>query len=562
MPIDLPPIIPPQAANAAQVEQIRRAGAESVYEVVIAGYTLRISGNRYLSREQLDLLTSSAKTPAQAVNALNQAYYQLGHLLTTVYYSQQDKMVYVHVVHGHLADIKAPEEIRHYFEDLIGDQDLRRSEFDAPRVLANLDSERRGVGYRVSYQLAPDRQAYTLVFKEEPVSDHDATEISLNANNYGNRFLGRYFAGVSLRHDFDNAIQVNFSYDRALSEFGETNGGDYYNGYTLRANMPTSWGLYGLEGRYTEYARTVDGAQLGDATTAQACSAADLFCNLASPPALPGSQDVVDPSAPTYVESKTSSLAATGEQVLLSDTLYRLTLSERLEVVESTITAEGRGDVLDEPQATLELGVKYNHLTRVAGIASKFTLHNFVDVGLKSDGGTFDTDDREDTVAPGRRSGRFVVVKPRLSWQLGLVDWASLTASVSGQWSDGRQLPLQQQYFLGGNNGLSAYLPGILVGDSGAYSRLQFEANGLPLWGFEFKPGVFIEHGQVWYEDVEGPQGDTRSVADAGISLKADYKKVLQTEFIAARPVADNNVDKETLRRAEVDFFWRFKLGF
>lgn len=561
MPIDLPPIIPPQAANSAQVEQIRRADAESVYDVVIAGYTIRVSGNRYLSREQLDLLTSSAKSPAQAVNAINQAYYQLGHLLTTVYYAQQDKIIYAHAVHGHLADIKAPAELRPYFSGLIGDTDLRRSEFDAPRVLANLDSERRGVDYRVTYQVAADREAFTLVFSEEEISGHDATEFSLGANNYGNRFLGRYFAGISLRHDFENALQVNFSYDRALSELGEANGGDYFNGYTLKANMPTRWGVYGVEGRYTEYARVVSGGQVGIGDGASTCSAAELFCNLA-PTGLLGGASVVDPEAPVYVESETSALALTGEQVLLSDTLYRLTLSERVEAVDSTINAEGRGNVLDEPQVNLEVGIKYNHLVRVAGIASKFTVHNFIDVGLKPDSGSFDTDDRRDRVSPGRRSSRFVVWKPRLSWQMGVVDWASLIASLSGQWTGDRQLPLQQQYFLGGNNGLSAYLPGVLVGDSGYYSRLQFEANGLPLWGLEFKPGVFVEQGGVWYEDVDGPQGQTRRISDAGISLKAEYKEVLQTEFVAARPIADDNIDDETLRRAEVDFFWKFKLAF
>ncbi len=567
MAIDLPPVIPPQASTAERIEQHSASLSQSSYEAVVAGYTLRITGNRYLSVEQLDSLMSAASTPAQAINAVNQAYYQQGHLLTTVYFAQRGNTIYGHVVNGSLADIKAPAKIRSYFSGLIGDDDLLRREFDAKRVLANLQSDRSGVDYSVSYQVGADPSAYTMVFTERPKIDHDATKLSVAANNYGNRFLGRYFGALAATHDFSSGVQLQLLYDRALTELGEVNGGDYYDGYTLRVNYPTPLGLYGLEARYIDYARYADASVTSTSDPAFSGGSCDvaLLCALLGDSGgdlSVGGGETLTSTERVYLQSETLSLALTGEQVLMSDSFYRLTLTERLEYIDSTIDVRGAGNLLDEPQANVEVGLKFNRLMHLAGLPSKLTAQAFVDVGVKPDSGTFATDDRDGVVFIGRRTSEFVVFKPRFSLQSAVVDWAHLTVSASGQYSDGSQLPLQQQYYLGGNNGLSAYLPGVLVGDSGHYAKVKFEGSGLPLFGLEVKPSLFIEQGWLWYEDARGDAGDTRSISDAGVALKVSYKESLSSELVVARPLSDNNIDKRLLKAAEVDFFWRLKLNF
>ncbi len=567
MAIDLPPVIPPQASTAERIEQVSANLSQAAYEAEVAGYRLRVSGNRYLSAEQLGQLMSAAKTPAQAVNALNQAYYQLGHLLTTVYFAQRGELIYVHVVNGSLADIKAPDSIRGYFAGLIGDTDLLRSEFDAKRVLANLKSDRAGLDYSVSYQVAGDPSAFTMVFSEKPKDDHDATELSVSANNYGNRFLGRYFGGASAKHDFSTGLQLQLQYDLALTEFGEVNGGDYYNGYTLRLNYPTVYGLYGIEARYIEYARFADASVTTSTDPLLTVGSCDisLFC------ALLGGEDggfsiggggTVTSTEEIYLESETQVLALTGEQVLMSDSLYRLTLTEKLEYIESTIDVRGGGRLLDEPQANVEVGIKFNRLMRLAGLPSKLSAQGFVDIGLKSDSGSFATDDRDGVVFIGRRTSEFAIFKPRVSLQSAVTDWLNLTASISGQYSDGSQLPLHQQYYQGGSSGLAAYLPGVLVGDSGHFAKLLVESSALPAFGLEFKPSLFVEQGWVWYEDAQGAAGDTRSIADVGVALSVSYQDNLSSELVIARPLADENLDARQLEAAEVDFFWRIKLSF
>ena len=564
MAIDLPPVIPPQAWTSEHVEHAAAKLPVAIYQV--GGYSLHISGNRYLSDQQLDLLMSNAKTPAQAINAINQAYYQLGHLLTTVYFAQRDDVIYAHVVHGSLADIKAPDSIRRYFSPLIGDNNLQRSEFDAQRVLANLKSDRAGLDYSATYQVGRDPSALTLVLNEQPQQDYDPTEVSLAANNYGNRFLGRYFGSGSVKHNFSNGLEAQFSYDRALTEFGEVNGGDYYDGYTFRLNGPSPWGLYGLEARRVEYARFVDArVQSPDDPlfTLNAC-ALQALCSLFGIDdgliVIGGGTSVEDRRL--ALESETTVLALTGEQVLLSDTLYRLTFTQRLEDIDSRIGVKRGQNLLDEPQQNLELGLKYNQLMRLLGLPSKLVVQGFVDLGLKSDSGTLGTDDTKGAVNLGRRSSEFTVFKPRVSFQASLADHVELTVSYSGQYSDNTQLPLQQQYFLGGNNGLSAYMPGVLVGDSGHYAKAALAVSELPLLGLRFTPAFYVERGEAWFEDAKGVDGNTRMLSDIGLSLRLSYRELLDTELVIARPLSDQNIDKAVREAAEADFFWRLKLNF
>tara|TARA_R110001592_G_scaffold50620_7_gene156459 strand:+ start:9386 stop:11080 length:1695 start_codon:yes stop_codon:yes gene_type:complete len=564
MAIDLPPVIPPQASTAERIEQYAAAQSDSIIDVKIGEYDLRISGNRYLSREQIDLIMTVAKTPAQAVNALTQAYYQLGHLLVTVYFAHRDNTIFAHVINGHLAQIKAPDSIAPYFSGLIGDQDLTRSEFETKRVLANLKSERAGLNYGVTYQLSEDPTAFTIVLTESKKEDHDSTDLSLSANNYGNRFLGRYFANATLKHDFNSGVQASFSYDRALIELGEVNGGDYYDGYSFRLNYPSSFGLYGIEARYTEDQRRSDGLVTSDGPSPidDFLCVIPLVCELTNGLGLSIGSGTTTEARRLRLVSKVRSVALTGEQVISSDAVHRFTVSQRLENVDSVIDIDGFGKALDEPQTSLELGLKYNKLIRLFGIGSQLTAQGFIEAGLESDTGTLGTDTREGEVATGRRTGEFLVFKPRVALKMAVSDWATLKTDVIGQFSNDQQLPLQQQFFLGGAAGLSAYLPGVLVGDSGSYAKLALESNGLPLFGLMFKPTVFVEHGQAWYEDASGEAGDTRAIADAGFSLKAELGKQFVTEIVAATPVYDNNLNEEALSQVEVDFFWRLSITF
>ena len=53
MAIDLPPIIPPQLSTAERIQAHAAVSGEAI-ETRVAGFAMRISGNRYLTREQIE----------------------------------------------------------------------------------------------------------------------------------------------------------------------------------------------------------------------------------------------------------------------------------------------------------------------------------------------------------------------------------------------------------------------------------------------------------------------------------------------------------------------------
>ena len=144
-----------------------------------------------------------------------------------------------------------------------------------------------------------------------------------------------------MTHNFRNGLEAQFSYDRALTEFGEVNGGDFYDGYTFRLNSPSPWGLYGFEARRVDYARFVDArVQSPDDPlfTLDACALQALCSILGIDDGLivvGGGTSIEDRRL--ALEAETTVLALTGEQVLLSDALYRLTFTQRLEDVDLSL---------------------------------------------------------------------------------------------------------------------------------------------------------------------------------------------------------------------------------
>ncbi len=572
MALDLPPVIPPQLSTAERIEAYAPASAVSAFRATIEGRELIVTGNRYLSEEQLRTLTSAAQTPSQAIRAINQAYYQLGHLLVTVYYAPRGNGIHVHVVNAGLADIEGPATIRAHFDDLIGDKDLTTSEFDTRRVLANLKSERSGVDYSISYRIKDGNpEAYTMVFTPQAVSDHDATDLILQLSNQGNRFLGRYFGGAGVKHRFSTGSELALNYEAAITEWGETNGGKSYDGLSLQFNHPSSFGLYGLEGSYVEYEReallaepvTTPGTPVVDVGGSLICLLGGLLglpCNPGVGVSVGGSTSLL--LVPVVIEAEVSSLALTGEQVLYSDSAQRFTVSQRLEHIETEIDVVGRGLLLDEPHTSLELGAKYFRQMRLLGAPARFNVQAFIEGGLSSDDGSLGTDTTEDAVSIGKRTAEYLMLRPKLAMQVGLTDALALNLDFAGQLSDDEQLPQQQQFVLGGISTLSAYLPAVLVGDSGTYTRLSLEGSGWELWGATFKPSLFVEHGQAWYENAGGDAADTRSISDGGVRLVADLGWQTEMELVAAAPISESNIDQAVLDEAEADFYWKLKKTF
>jgi hemolysin activation/secretion protein len=139
-----------------------------------------------------------------------------------------------------------------------------------------------------------------------------------------------------------------------------------------------------------------------------------------------------------------------------------------------------------------------------------------------------------------------------------LADHYELAMNLDAQFSDGTQLPQQQQYVLGGMNSLSAYLPGVLIGDNGYFVHAALNAK-YRAWGMPVEASIFAEYGATNFSDVSGELGMEQSLADAGVRFSASLGYGFETEFVAAVPLMDKVVDKARVDSLESDFFWRLR---
>ena len=550
MAIDLPPIIPPQLSTADRI-QAYAAADTAVIDTQVAGFTMRISGNRYLTSDQIESIAAASTTPSQAIRALNQAYYQMGHLLVAVYYAPGGSTIHVHVINGRLDGIEGPEVVKSHFTPLVGDEDLTVDEFERHRVLADLQAMRMGRDYAIRYSVGDDPERFVLVFEGASAADYKPTDLTFEVGNQGNRFVGRYFAGVGVEHHFWEGAEFTAGYEGALTQWGETNGGRSYNGLNVGLDRATRFGIYGVELHHVEYDRDAVLETPGQTDTSFLCTLLGLCSNT---PAT---------FTPVVVEGETTLAALTGEQVLSASTRHRLAFSQRIEAVESEITLDDGRKLIDEPHTSAEAGLKFFKRSRWFDTDVRWSVQGFVEAGLSSDSGTLGVEDgsalnSSEAVSAGKRTAEYLLYKPKLGLKVAVGDDMSFDIDVLSQISDGKQLPQQQQFVLGGLSTMSAYLPGSLIGDSGVYGRIKLEGDWQP-FGAQLTPSVFVELGQAWFEDASGELGKTRTLVDAGIRLEGELGWGLTTQLVAAVPVSDRNVDSDTMADMEVDFFWHIE---
>ncbi len=555
MAIDLPPVLPPVLADEASYYELKRGVSNTLgIQGNIAGTTIRVYGNQKLDAEAVRAMIAEAAVPSEFIKQLTRAYYDDGNILTRVLYFREGTTVSVFISEYELAGVEGSESITPYFVGLRGDSDLTLGEFYNARELANIRSERSGVNYRTHFEVLDGNQA-TLVLEPEPVADHDATDIFVELNNRGSRFAGRYYGIAGLQHNFASGTQATLAYQHAFSDLGGSRLGSDLDQLKFSLDHPFTFGLYGIELAHVEYKSTVESVQ----TTQGSCTLLILGCT-------PASSQTTERGA----DGEVSEMALTGKQYLYSTPLAGISLSQRLEHVDTKVEADGLSDpLLDETYQVAELGVDY--VRRPVPVSGDSSLQAGLKVryGLGGDGGTLDRYDEfraqnpsssVPDVVPAARSADFLTLHPSVDYHWRYAPQWVASASFKGQFAN-EQLPQQQQYVLGGMYALSAYLPGALIGDEGYLLRLNVTTRR-NWWGFDWRPSVFIEHGAAWFNETASDLGDSQSASDIGIRLATEFGDGLSMDIVAATPLSKDVSDEDRLEDAEADFFWRLRKVF
>ncbi|WP_372747361.1 ShlB/FhaC/HecB family hemolysin secretion/activation protein [Litorivivens sp.] len=548
MAIDLPPALPPVLTSSQQISSFSEVSLP--YARKLGQYEIRLTGNHGLSAGELDALFVKAQTPSQLILMINSASYNNGNLLVRLLYSAPaNNVVYLHAVQMRVGEIRGNEVVKRHFKDLAGDVDLTREEFSTRQVLADIQSERSGLDYSVSYEASPERpDALDLVFNQTADAEHDATDFIVQLGNQGSRFAGRYFLDLGFKHNFSSGFQLSGGYEHAISDWGESRDGEDYHQFQLKLDKAYSFGLYGIEGRHSQYVRDLGVISV----PSTACVVPSGFGGLLCLPTASSTQRDVE------LDAEIDQLAITGNQVISSDIDHRFTLSQRLDYTDSLIDSNIDQVVQDERYATLEVGATYHKAKQHRENLLNWKLGAAIKGGISGDKGTLGTDSQSAGMAVGKRTAEFVVIKPKAEAIYAFSANSNFRLALNAQLSD-EQLPQQQQWVLGGVDRLSAYLPGVLVGDSGYHADLSFN-HTWKLGDFSLAGGVFAEYGAAQYENASGALGsvdlgDQSSIADAGIRATLSAWDWLEVRAVIAESLSEDNVDEAALDRAEADFF-------
>jgi hemolysin activation/secretion protein len=505
MTVALPPPLPPQIVPLAEV----RTDAQRV--VQFAHYRVHLPDAPRLSSSQLRAAVAGAASADEAVRGLARAYYELGLLSAQLSYAVDGDDLYV-AVHEHaISAVHAPPVLLPYFESLLGTSSLRDDDFEPRRALANVHAERAGIDAQA--QLVPDQRAEARGYMldiEQQGSRRDANTVSADFWNPGNRFAGRNFFDLDARHSNKVGDQFKLLWHTALTGLGDSRA-EHYNEETLTWSRATTWGALGLTGHAYDY-RSDDELD-GQLRELQAAWLYPLRATLRS-------RWLLDVRAEyTHLDHDVHVDADDGDAAIATQS---------------------------EEYPSLQAGLHYSRSDVWRGRPVDVDLGLTLRQGLRGDRATSGAD------------LDYFLWRPTANLNVSLSDAFDTGLTLAAQFSDDRT-PEQSQWVLGGIDNIAAYLPGIAVGDSGAYAALDLQYAGWTVAGIALKPRLFAEYGYSRYAQMPG-QNDIQ-LSDVGAELGLAWRQ-LRASLAAALPVEHQGVDDRLRRDSEANLLFRLTARF
>jgi len=508
MPLDLPADVsaPPTAAIVAPAPKSEPIHVDS------NGYHYVVNGNLWLSDAAVRAAIESAKTPQEAIQNLDAAYKRTPYFLVALRAEANNKLVAVQVFNGRITQVEGADDVKGYFGGLWGfggvldDVDVQRS--DLIRAAANLETylARQGLRPKINMKPGAETGTTTLVVEQEEIPGAKPWNAGLSFGNLGSRYSSRYTAGATGALRPGGGLELTANVTQGLPGLTADSAGAQYQSAGAGFTLMTPLGVYGASFSGISY-------KIGES------------------------------SAPLYPTGDITTVGLTGTQLAYADETKRVTLTQGWTQVDNEVNVfDNTFNLTDQHYSYLSLGANYIQsfalLGQVANVVASLTLQK----GLSPHTGTFIQG------GPAQPNTHFGLAQASVTYQQSLPYGMNLTASVSGQAADST-LPQNNQWVVGGFGNLTAWLPAVMVGDSGALGRV---AVGSPTWvwqGYTASASAFAEAGIVrqHYNPANNPT--TRSLGDAGISLLGNTPFGTSLSVGYAWPVYSRNVDRELVDR-------------
>jgi hemolysin activation/secretion protein len=322
--------------------------------------------------------------------------------------------------------------------------------------------------------------------------------LAAELHNRGNRFVGRHFVDVSGRADFSTGDELTATWNHAIAEWNHARS-DRYEGGEAGWSRVTPLGLFGLSGNISSF--DFDLATIGG-------------------------------NVPADGKIWRAELAWLAPLKATRD--WRLTANVEVSYDDKRTTAlDGDAVLQDQEYASLEAGLAYS-----AGTAPGAPWGYSVRCQLRQGLGSDDTDSPEVAADLGyflARPSIEVTFSPESDWVFA--------GEATVQWSRD-PLPEQSQWLLGGVDAITAYLPGVAIGDRGGLVRLEARREGEPDASFHAEPRLFVEHGWTRAEDpdVSALPAGRQQLTDVGLGITLRWRG-FSASLVSAIDVDHRGVD-------------------
>ena len=428
----MPAFTPPPATPTVVEVAPPRYGAEPL-SIESHGYHYTVTGNTLLAREIIAKVLAAARTPKDALAAVQEAYHQRGYNLVAITGEVHGKAVHVTIFQGTITEVKTPDALGWFFPGLEGRDDIRSDELVKDQVLAGAYAGRSGQQVNVNVEPAPNPAGTAIIISEPPIPDYSPVTGTLNFGNYGNRFTGGYQAGGAAVANLTHGLQLTTSYIQGLPWLEEKSRGSLYVQPSAGISSITPWGIYGFSATGTHFRE-------GNVT------------------------------APLFPVGNILSYSLNGTQLLYADTAARLSTTEALNrTTFSETVLEDAFTILQQRYNWVALGSTFSRTVTVGSQPGNITATGTMNLGVSGPSGTL-----LDNV-PGVPTPHFRYANISASYQQHLPRGFQLDLTGQSQWAF-NTLPVEQQWTLGGFGNLSAWEPAVAVGDSGYLARLELSA--------------------------------------------------------------------------------------
>ncbi|MCC6193136.1 MAG: ShlB/FhaC/HecB family hemolysin secretion/activation protein [Burkholderiales bacterium] len=510
MAFDLPPT-PPEASPVTI--PLARPAAESI-GVESHGYFYNVSGNVFLPRATVVATIAAAATPQAALDALRKEYSAAGYFLVALAAEVNNKLVAVQVINGRITETDMPPHLMPFFRGVEEREDINRNAILRRATIAEGYSARQQMRPVLNFSPAQAYGGSKLGISEEPIPGAKPWNAALGFNNLGSRFSSRYVWQANGAIRPGAGLELNGNYLQGVPGLSSDSAGASYHAGGVGASLATPWGVFG--GSYNNI-----------------------------------SYRIGESSAPLYPEGEIGIGALTGAQLVYADETTRWSVTGSYQHVDNEVNVfDGLFKVTEQHYGYVSLGTTFSKTFSVLGANAGLTAGLTVSQGLSGRAGTFEP------ALDGVPNPRFTMVQGIVTYAQTLPEGFSATLTANGQYADAT-VPQNQQWVLGGLGNLSAWLPAVLVGDSGVLTRATVNTRPLEWKGASLTATLFAEAGTVsTYFRLPGAPGD-RGLGDVGLSVSGSLPGGTSLLLAYAWPVWYRNIpqsEREDLFRARLFF--------